>query len=178
MHAGARGPMGRGMGATQPAWMTADTQPPRSGRSLPVAGRTVGPDAPSFVGNAGDGPRAVPRSFDVPRPTGSSRADARERELRQAMIASATTNRQRVAGAERAGELLAHSGDLQGAPGSPTSSSDGGSEDSESGTESEEARKARKKSKHSHKREKKSKHKKKKRKHKKEKSKKSHSSRR
>ena len=178
MHAGARGPMGRGMGATQPAWMTADTQPPRSGRSLPVAGRTVRPDAPSFVGNAGDGPRAVPRSFDVPRPTGSSRADARERELRQAMIASATTNRQRVAGAERAGELLAHSGDLQGAPGSPTSSSDGGSEDSESGTESEEARKARKKSKHSHKREKKSKHKKKKRKHKKEKSKKSHSSRR
>ena len=179
-HAGARGPMGRGMGATQPAWMTADTHSPRSGRSLPVAGRTVGPDAPSFAGrNPDDGPaaRAVPRSFDVPRPTSSSRGDERERELRQAMITSAA-DRQRVAEAERGTELLAHSGDLRGATGSPTSSSAGGSEDSESESESEEQQKARKKSKHSHKKEKKSKHKKKKRKHKKEKSKKSHSSRR
>eukprot|EP01043_Picozoa_sp_COSAG02_P000123 COSAG02_NODE_2_length_75708_cov_87.013953_26_plen_1053_part_00 len=170
VHAESRGPMGRGMGATQPAWMTADTQPSRSGRNFPAAERPVGPDNCGFVRNRNvdTAARKAPRRFDVQRPASSPRGDAREHELRQAMIASAV-DRRRVAGAEQAEEVTG----LPGAAGSSTSSSDDGEE-----SDSEEERRARKKSKRSHKKEKKSKHKKKKRKNKKDKAKKSHSSRR
>lgn len=155
--ANARGPMGRGMGATQPAWMTADTEPRSSG--------TIAVDRHRSAGSVA---KQAPRSFNVQRPAGLARADAREQELRQAMIASA-------AGRERAARLLTHSSDLHDmAAGSSTASSDDdGSEDSQS----EQERNARKKSKRTHRKEKKRSHKKEKKSKHKKKKKKSRSSR-
>ena len=138
--------MGRGMRATQPAWMTADTQSSPSSRNFPDAGRLFGPDDSNFVRNRGvdTAAREVQRTFDVQRPADSLRGDAREQELRQAMIASAV-DRRHVA--EKAEGMVS----LPGAAGSSMSSSDDGSEESDSETE----RKARKRSKRSHKKEKK-----------------------
>lgn len=165
--AGAQGPMGRGMGTTQPAWMAAKKHTLQSGWDRAAVGRAMGPDAGIVdQGEAvGSAVRPEPRSFNVQLPVQSARVDAREQELRQAMIASAA-NRQRASA-----EQIQLSSDLQRGATRDSTSSSSSNED-----KGEDERRARKKSKHSHKKEKKSKHKKKKRKHKKEKSKKSRSS--